>query len=163
MFVSDIKNKLDSAEGRCNVLEKQLEYMRRMVQNAEQDRSEALRKTALLQHQRADVEEKDLRSHLTKISELEREHLKLTATQTLAEVREHLKLTATQTLAEVRGHLKLTATQTLEGVREHLKETRKLISVLLNSYVNLMVWCCLFRKSTNFSNSVSPYVHIRNI
>ena len=63
--------------------------MRRMVQNSEQDRSEALRKAALLQHQQADLEEKDLRSHLNKIADLEREHLKLTATQTLAEVSKH--------------------------------------------------------------------------
>ena len=48
---SEIGSKLDSAEQRCNVLERQLEYMRRMVHSAESDRSEVLRKTAHLQRQ----------------------------------------------------------------------------------------------------------------
>ena len=48
MCFVEIGSKLDSAEQRCNVLERQLEYMRRMVHSAESDRSEVLRKTAHL-------------------------------------------------------------------------------------------------------------------
>ena len=51
VFFLEIGSKLDSAEQRCNVLERQLEYMRRMVHSAESDRSEVLRKTAHLQRQ----------------------------------------------------------------------------------------------------------------
>ena len=86
MIASEISSKLDSAEQRCNVLEKQLEYMRRMVQSAETERSDALRHTAQLQRQAAENEALEVQEQLDKIRGLEREHLKLTASQTLAEV-----------------------------------------------------------------------------
>ena len=82
----EISSKLDSAESRCNVLEKQLEYMRRMVHSAESDRSQALRHTAQLQRQQVETEALEVQAQLDKIKDLEREHLKLSASQTLAEV-----------------------------------------------------------------------------
>ena len=60
--------------------------MRNMVQNAEHDRTDAMRKSAILGEQRAQAEQDDVRRQLDKVEDLEREHLKLTATQTLAEV-----------------------------------------------------------------------------
>lgn len=57
-----------------------------MVQCAEQDRSEAVRQTAVLQQQQAEVHEEDIRNHLQKLKQLEQEHYKLTATQNIAEV-----------------------------------------------------------------------------
>ena len=83
---AEISSKLDSAESRCNVLEKQLEYMRRMVHSAESDRSQALRHTAQLQRQQVETEALEVQAQLDKIKDLEREHLKLSASQTLAEV-----------------------------------------------------------------------------
>ena len=68
------------------MLERQLEYMRRMVNSAEQDRSQALRHTASLQKQQAEAEANEVQAQLDKIRDLEREHLKLTASQTLADV-----------------------------------------------------------------------------
>ena len=79
--------KLESAEQRCQLLERQLNCMRNMVSSAEQDRSQAIKRSLLVEKQRQDDDVSDIRSQLDKISELERDHLKLTATQTLAEVR----------------------------------------------------------------------------
>lgn len=39
---TDLDLKLQSAESRCKILEKQLEYMRKMVENAKKDRSAVL-------------------------------------------------------------------------------------------------------------------------
>lgn len=68
------------------MLEKQLDCMRKMVSSAEQERSQALKRSLLIEKQRQDSDICDLRHQLDKISDLEREHLRLTATQTLAEV-----------------------------------------------------------------------------
>lgn len=84
---------MSSAETRCQLLEKQLDYMRKMVHNAERDRSEALQKANTLQHQHEPSPLKpDYHAQLDRISELERDHLRLTATQTLAEVIKYLNL-----------------------------------------------------------------------
>lgn len=83
--ITELESQLTSAEGRCDLLEKQLDYMRKMVHTAEKDRQDAISKQSLLERQR-EADLPDLSAHLDKISGLERDHLKLTATQTLAEV-----------------------------------------------------------------------------
>ncbi|ELU18701.1 hypothetical protein CAPTEDRAFT_229297 [Capitella teleta] len=83
--VTDAHHKLDSAEQRCLLLEKQLECMRRMVSSAEQERSQALKRSLLKEKQDNENDLIGVRGQLDKISELERDHLKLTATQSLAE------------------------------------------------------------------------------
>ncbi|XP_059502519.1 centrosomal protein of 57 kDa-like isoform X2 [Stegostoma tigrinum] len=75
---------LSAAESRCNILEKQLEYMRKMVQNAEQGREMALQRQAPLEKKNL-AEQSDLQSKLEKLDLIEREYLRLTATQTTAE------------------------------------------------------------------------------
>lgn len=75
--------------------------MRKMVQNAEVDRQEAVARTSILERKQENQYERtnqeNIRRHefkpppqfsvqAEKINELEREHLKLTATQALAEV-----------------------------------------------------------------------------
>lgn len=42
MLLTDIKNKLDAAEYKCNMLERQLDYMRNVANNAEEERRGAL-------------------------------------------------------------------------------------------------------------------------
>ena len=74
-----------AAENRCKLLEKQLDYMRKMVQSAEQDKAETIHQSALLRQENHDADEAEIRLELRKIQELERDHLKLTATQTMAE------------------------------------------------------------------------------
>jgi len=68
------------------MLEQQLEKTRVMVLQAERDRAEALRRMAALQADNAHVDNAERRSYIDKISDLEREQLKLMATQTLAQV-----------------------------------------------------------------------------
>ncbi|XP_072119520.1 centrosomal protein of 57 kDa-like isoform X1 [Mobula birostris] len=75
---------LSAAESRCNVLEKQLEYMRKMVHNAEMERGVMLQKQASLE-KKGSMDQTDLQSKLEKLDLIEREYLKLTATQTAAE------------------------------------------------------------------------------
>ncbi|XP_048453919.1 centrosomal protein of 57 kDa isoform X3 [Rhincodon typus] len=74
---------LSAAESRCNILEKQLEYMRKLVQNAELGREMALQRQAPLEKKNL-VEQSDLQSKLEKLDLIEREYLRLTATQTTA-------------------------------------------------------------------------------
>ncbi|KAL5010226.1 hypothetical protein ScPMuIL_012531 [Solemya velum] len=80
----ELESQLTSAEGRCNLLEKQLDYMRKMVHTAEKERQDAISQQSLLEKQR-EVSGPDFSTHMEKINDLEREHLKLTATQTLAQ------------------------------------------------------------------------------
>ena len=66
--------------------------MRKMVQTAERDRTDAVQKAEVI-HQQQNANHNpspfmpDYQSQLDRIGELERDHLRLTATQTLAEVR----------------------------------------------------------------------------
>jgi len=84
----DVHDKLLAQEERCRALERQLEQTRIMVQSAEHDRSEALRKMAQLRDVNTDVGSTDRQA--VKIAGLERDHLKLMASQTLASVCHYL-------------------------------------------------------------------------
>ena len=84
--MTEVGSNLDSAESRCKLLERQLEYMRRMVANAEQGRSDTIKRSLTAEQMKNQHEQQELRQQIDKIADLEREHLKLTATQTLAEV-----------------------------------------------------------------------------
>ncbi|XP_007900144.1 centrosomal protein of 57 kDa isoform X2 [Callorhinchus milii] len=80
----ELSAQLASAESRCNLLEKQLEYMRHMVQNAEMNKTTVLQRQASLEN-RGCVSGLDLQARLEKLDLLEREYFKLTTTQTAAE------------------------------------------------------------------------------
>ena len=92
-LLTELETQLTAAETRSQLLEKQLDYMRKMVQTAESDRQEAVIKAAV-----SDRVEKITQSppqpgpspeylrQREKLMELEREHLRLTASQTLSEV-----------------------------------------------------------------------------
>ena len=82
----DVRDRLLTQEDRCRTLEQQLEKTRVMVLQAERDRAEALRRMAALQAENVHVNDAERRSYIDKISDLEREQLKLMATQTLAQV-----------------------------------------------------------------------------
>ena len=68
------------------MLEKQLDYMRKMVQTAEADRDTAIQRSAMVAKQAAQQTSEDVRGHLEKLSGLERDHMKLTAQHSIAEV-----------------------------------------------------------------------------
>ena len=93
MTLSELESHLQAAENRSNLLEKQLEYMRRMVHTAEADRSEAIRRSQLLEAQRSRDNQYDFTesNRKEKLNDLEREHVRLTASQQLAEVSVLLK------------------------------------------------------------------------
>ena len=83
---SELEDDLQGAEARCNLLEKQLDYMRKMVQTAETDRDTAIQRSAMVAKQAAQQTNEDIRGQLDKLAGLERDHMKLTAQHSIAEV-----------------------------------------------------------------------------
>nr|XP_020488540.1 centrosomal protein CEP57L1 [Labrus bergylta] len=81
----EIDSKLQSAEARCKVLEKQLDYMRRMVEHAKRERNVLKQNQATLQNQQPSSSNNQ--SQQEKLAKLESECLKLSRTQTLAEMK----------------------------------------------------------------------------
>ncbi|XP_029966103.1 centrosomal protein CEP57L1 isoform X2 [Salarias fasciatus] len=79
-----LDSKMRSAEARCQVLEKQLVYMRRMVENAKKERNSLKQDQASLQQQTSSSCSQTQREKLEK---LESECLKLKKTQTVAEMK----------------------------------------------------------------------------
>ncbi|XP_069743647.1 centrosomal protein cep57l1-like isoform X3 [Narcine bancroftii] len=82
---------LTAIEGRCSLLEKQLEYMRTMVEHAETEKNILLEKQASLQMDRH-WDHTVLQSKLEKLKILEQECLKINATQTRAELQTGLEI-----------------------------------------------------------------------
>ncbi|XP_043295132.1 centrosomal protein CEP57L1 isoform X3 [Cervus elaphus] len=80
----DISMQLSSAQSRCILLEKQLEYTKRMVLNVEREKNMILEQQAQLQREK---EQDHMRLHakLEKLDVLEKECFKLTTTQKTAE------------------------------------------------------------------------------
>ena len=92
LIITEVHSKLGAAENRCNLLEKQLEYMRKMVQSAEKERHTVLHKQEMRESREAEMrriggeEDREEDYQKEKLDEMERERVKLRATQTLAEV-----------------------------------------------------------------------------
>ncbi|XP_029318452.1 centrosomal protein CEP57L1 [Cottoperca gobio] len=82
---TELDSKLQSAESRCKVLEKQLDYMRKMVENAKKERNTLMENQASLQNQ--GPSSSNAQSQREKLEKLESECLKLSRTQTLAETK----------------------------------------------------------------------------
>ncbi|XP_014820241.1 PREDICTED: centrosomal protein CEP57L1 isoform X1 [Calidris pugnax] len=80
----DISVQLNAAQSRCSLLEKQLDYMRKMVCSAELEKKRVLEQQAQLQKEE-DQNRLELHAKLEKLDMLEKECLKLTATQRIAE------------------------------------------------------------------------------
>lgn len=94
LFCAELETQLTAAETRSQLLEKQLDYMRKMVQTAESDRQEAVIKAAVsdrvdrvTQSPPQPGPSPEYLRQREKLMDLEREHLRLTASQTLSEVR----------------------------------------------------------------------------
>ncbi|KAG9493343.1 hypothetical protein GDO78_001315 [Eleutherodactylus coqui] len=79
---NDVITQLHAAEERCLLLEKQLNYMRKMILRAEVDKNTILDQQAFLK--RDNIQDK-----LEKLELLEKECLRLTATQEIAESKIH--------------------------------------------------------------------------
>ncbi|KAI3364266.1 hypothetical protein L3Q82_011074, partial [Scortum barcoo] len=81
----ELDSKLQSAEARCKVLEKQLDYMRKMVENAKKERNALMENQASLQNQQHSSS--NSQSQREKLEMLESECLKLSRTQALAQAK----------------------------------------------------------------------------
>ncbi|XP_030577496.1 centrosomal protein CEP57L1 isoform X2 [Archocentrus centrarchus] len=81
----ELGSKLQSAEARCKVLEKQLDYMRKMVENAKKERNALMENQASLQNEQTSSSNSQIQRE--KLEKLESECLKLSRTQTLAEMK----------------------------------------------------------------------------
>ncbi|KAM4043135.1 centrosomal protein CEP57L1 isoform 2-T3 [Anomaloglossus baeobatrachus] len=82
MHKNDVITQLEAAEERCFLLEKQLCYMRKMVLHAEVDKN-------TIMDQQAFLKKDNIQDKLEKLELLEKECLRLTATQQIAESKIH--------------------------------------------------------------------------
>ncbi|XP_063161951.1 centrosomal protein of 57 kDa isoform X2 [Candoia aspera] len=80
----ELAAQLAAAETRCNLLEKQLEYMKEMIAQAELEKTTVLEKQATLERERT-VDHSHVKSKLERLDLLEKEYTRLTAMQSLAE------------------------------------------------------------------------------
>lgn len=80
----NISVQLSSAQSRCILLEKQLEYTKRMVLNVEREKNMILEQQAQLQREK-EQDQLKLQAKLEKLDILEKECFKLTTTQKTAE------------------------------------------------------------------------------
>uniref|UniRef100_A0A4W5LJ07 Cep57 centrosome localisation domain-containing protein n=1 Tax=Hucho hucho TaxID=62062 RepID=A0A4W5LJ07_9TELE len=85
---SVLVTQLAAAESRCKLLDRQLEYMRKMVRNAEADRTTLLKRQVSLEMTRSAAPAPDSahQAQLEKLELLEQEYQRLTRTQNHAEV-----------------------------------------------------------------------------
>ncbi|XP_066169034.1 centrosomal protein of 57 kDa isoform X1 [Sylvia atricapilla] len=80
----ELSSQLAAAESRCSLLEKQLDYMRNMIQHAENEKSQLLEKQGSLERDRL-LDHSHVQSKLEKLDILEKEYSRLTTMQSIAE------------------------------------------------------------------------------
>ncbi|KAF6033049.1 CEP57 [Bugula neritina] len=84
---NDIQEQLRSADSRCELLDKQLEYMRKMLNEAEAEKRLAYERSEQMMRLRSANTGQELRLQMEKIAGMEREHQRLQASQALAQNR----------------------------------------------------------------------------
>ncbi|NXA38481.1 CE57L protein, partial [Eudromia elegans] len=80
----DVSVQLNAAQSRCSLLEKQLDYMKKMFSSAEMEKKMVLEQQTQLQKEK-NQNQVELHAKLEKLEVLEKQCLKLTATQRIAE------------------------------------------------------------------------------
>uniref|UniRef100_A0A8C3TVW2 Centrosomal protein 57 n=1 Tax=Catharus ustulatus TaxID=91951 RepID=A0A8C3TVW2_CATUS len=80
----ELSSQLAAAEARCNLLEKQLGYMKKMIQHAESEKSHLLEKQGFLERDRL-LDQSHVQSKLEKLDILEKEYSRLNIMQSIAE------------------------------------------------------------------------------
>ncbi|NWI16699.1 CE57L protein, partial [Crypturellus soui] len=80
----DVSVQLNAAQSRCSLLEKQLDYMKKMVSSAEMEKKMVLEQQTKVQKEK-NQNRVELHAKLEKLEVLEKQCLKLTATQRIAE------------------------------------------------------------------------------
>uniref|UniRef100_A0A8B9NDV5 Centrosomal protein 57 n=1 Tax=Accipiter nisus TaxID=211598 RepID=A0A8B9NDV5_9AVES len=86
----ELASQLAAAESRCSLLEKQLDYMRKMIQHAENEKSHLLEKQGSLERDRL-LDQSHVQSKLEKLDMLEKEYSRLTTMQSIAELQTGLE------------------------------------------------------------------------
>ncbi|KFV64257.1 Centrosomal protein CEP57L1, partial [Dryobates pubescens] len=119
----DVRVQLNATQSRCSLLEKQLDYMRKMVSSAEQERKKVLEQQAKLQKEE-DQNCLELHAKLEKLEMLEKEWLKLTAAQRITE--EKIKCLE-EKLCKEEHHCKLMQDKTAQ-LQRGFERTRILVS-----------------------------------
>ncbi|XP_059368592.1 centrosomal protein CEP57L1 isoform X3 [Carassius carassius] len=80
----ELVSKLHSTETRCSLLEKQLDYMRKMVEHAERERITHTHRQDSMCRESTQTDPQ-VQTQLNKLERLEKDYLKLTSTQSIAE------------------------------------------------------------------------------
>ncbi|XP_034555903.1 centrosomal protein CEP57L1 [Notolabrus celidotus] len=130
----EVDPRVQSAEARCKVLEKQLDYMKKMVENAKKERNVLMEDQATLQSQQPSSSNR--RSQREKLEKLESECLKLSRTQTLAEMKlsileqkllkeEHERKLVQEKADELQKELDINLRLSLQTSVEKPKKTKK--------------------------------------
>ncbi|EDV24628.1 Centrosomal protein of 57 kDa [Trichoplax sp. H2] len=83
----ELEAQLAATEGRCSLLESQLAQMRKLVTQAENDRSSALQRTLELEKRNSSQVSREMLLQFDDLKKLEREHIQLKASYALAESR----------------------------------------------------------------------------
>ncbi|XP_040524563.1 centrosomal protein CEP57L1 isoform X2 [Gallus gallus] len=128
----DVSVKLKAAQSRCSLLEKQLDYMRKMVESAELENKMILQQQlysglCFLTHLQKEKNQNQMELHakLEKLDVLEEECLKLTATQRIAEDKiKHLE----EKLCKEEHHYKL-----IQGKAAQLQTEFEINRILMSS------------------------------
>ncbi|NXY81067.1 CEP57 protein, partial [Alcedo cyanopectus] len=80
----ELASQLAAAESRCSLLEKQLDYMRKMIQHAENEKSDLLERQGSVERDWL-LDPSHVQSKLEKLDMLEKEYSRLTMMQSVAE------------------------------------------------------------------------------
>uniref|UniRef100_A0A8B9PPN5 Centrosomal protein 57 n=1 Tax=Apteryx owenii TaxID=8824 RepID=A0A8B9PPN5_APTOW len=86
----ELASQLAAAESRCSLLEKQLDYMRKMIQHAENEKTHLLEKQGTLERDRL-LDQSHVQSKLEKLDMLEKEYTRLNTMQSIAELQTGLE------------------------------------------------------------------------
>lgn len=81
-----MQDQLRSADARCELLDKQLDYMRRMLSEAEAEKRLAYERSEQMTRLRNANTAQEMRTQMDKITDMEREHHRLQANQAVAQV-----------------------------------------------------------------------------
>ncbi|XP_064026360.1 centrosomal protein CEP57L1 isoform X3 [Pogoniulus pusillus] len=125
----DVRAQLNAAQSRCSLLEKQLDYMRKMVHSAELERKKVLEQQAKLQKEE-DQKWLELHAKVEKLEMLEKECLKLSAAQRTAEPqtrfeRNRILVPATSQSEPSRGNGKKKKKKVVQKLKRETQELKQ--------------------------------------
>ncbi|XP_078398684.1 centrosomal protein CEP57L1 isoform X1 [Cetorhinus maximus] len=179
---NELAVQLAAVEGRCSLLEKQLEYMRTMVDHTVTEKNILLEKQASLQIDRQ-WNHAELQSKLEKLEILEQECLKVNATQTRAESKiyeleqklqeeEHQRKLIQDKAAQLQTGLEMNRILIGSCSTKKKKKTKKKKDIVKNEVrgknsCSLRVWPGLaefpFVAGTSISSSHSVTANVQNV